>query len=122
MKNLLAAFVGLLLALLHAWGGPACACEMDHGSGDTAAMDCCCGHEQAPPADCAERCAELRAAAPASAPHALPDAATGLVIPAPPLAAYTLPAPALRDSPAVSARGPPGVGPPLWLSQRSLRC
>lgn len=125
MRNLLAALVGLLLALWHAWGGPACACEMDGRSTEPSSaitMDCCCDHTNAPPSDCGDHCESLRAAAPAPAPHALPDSGAGLVYPAPPVVAWLLPVSSESDSPAVSARGPPASGPPRWLKHRSLRC
>ena len=125
MRYALSAFVGLILALIHAWGGPSCGCEMG-GSGEQpgamAAMDCCCDHGAPANGSCEGDCDELHAAAPAPTPSALPQGLTGLIIPAPPL---RLERPALateHDSPAHAARGPPEDPPLLWLRHRSIRC
>lgn len=115
MRTLFAALVGLLFALLHTWGSPSCACVSEE-AGPKLIAACCCGHDggAAPCTPCASVASAVAEQSPLPAP-ALAD------LPAPPIVDALLGEGLRADQRLPLARGPPGIGPPLWLQTRSIR-
>ena len=115
MRRLFAALVGLVLALLHPWGMPSCDCVSEE-VGPKLIAACCCDHD-----GLGGPCAPLVSVASTVAEQSPLPAPSSAALAAPVASALRVGEGLRLDRRLPLARGPPGLGPPVWLQNRTIR-